>query len=70
MATHGFNLTDSEESIYQAYLTQIGKTDVEVMAGLKSSLIEQVLQTINEIGANKFKGLSIADKISFFHQKL
>jgi len=65
MADHIITLTTGEEKIYQKYLITFGKTNTEIMEGLKKTLVDQVLQSINEAGAEKFKRLSVADKISF-----
>jgi len=65
MAAHTITLTNGEESIYQKYLILITKTDEDVMASLKTILSNQVVQRINEQGYEKFKGLSVADKLTF-----
>jgi hypothetical protein len=65
MASHAIVLTAGEESIYQVYLAKTGTTDAAVLAGLKSVLTNQVVQTINEAGHAKFNALSVADKITF-----
>ena len=65
MANHTIELSDAEESIYEAYLLAVDKTDAEIMAQLKGVLTQQVVQAVNETGANKFYGLNINDKISF-----
>ena len=65
MANHTIILTISEENLYQKYLAIIGKTDTKIMASLKKTLADQVLQSINEAGSEKFKALSIDEKIAF-----
>lgn len=65
MANHTIVVTAVEEPLYQKYLSLIGKTDVEIMAGLKQQLVSQVVQTINELGRTKFDALPVAEKISF-----
>ena len=65
MSDHIITLLPSEEPIYQSYLSKTGKTDVQIMAGLKASLVTQVVQTINEAGHTKFDELPLTDKITF-----
>jgi hypothetical protein len=65
MANHTITLTSGEESIYQKYLTLIGKDEAAVMAALKKNLSDQVIQRINEEGREKFSSLSITDKLTF-----
>lgn len=65
MAVHSFTLTANQESLYQKYLVAKGITDEEVMTKTLNSLIDQVSVDINILGAEKFKTLSVADKIAF-----
>ena len=65
MANHGFEFTTTEENLYQQYLVLFGLTEEQVMATAKASLTGQVLQSINDAGNAKFKGLTVAEKIAF-----
>ncbi len=65
MANHTITLTAGEENLYQKYLLIFNLTETTVMATAKTSLASQVLQSINDAGHQKFKGLSVADKIAF-----
>lgn len=65
MANHTIPLTASEESIYQKYLSLTALTEAMIIARLKAVLTEQVIQTINEKGAEKFYSLTVDGKIAF-----
>ena len=65
MANHTIILTAGEESLYQKYLTYLVVSEEQLMARLKSTLADQVIQSINDAGHEKFKTLSVAEKIAF-----
>ncbi len=65
MSTHTITFTSGEESVYQKYLVIISKTDEEMMTALKNDLAKQVVQRINEEGYEKFKKLTVSQKLAF-----
>ena len=65
MANHTITLTTTEESVYQKYLALGGLTEADMIARIKDSLTKQVIQTIDDTGHEKFKALSVADKLTF-----
>lgn len=65
MADHVISLTKTEEDVYQQYLAIFKLSDASVLERIKTSLLGQATQSINEEGAKKFRALPISDKASF-----
>ncbi len=65
MAAHTITLNVTEEAIYQKYLAAFLLTEEQITTRLKTILTEQVVQSINEKGLEKFKSISVTDKLKF-----